>query len=111
MEEPKTTSDELDYFSTPELKALLDQYLTYLGAQIELLDDLCGKFASGDKRAGAKIRGIAHSLSGSGETYGFTAISAPARQVESADDASLPDVVPQLTGAIRSAVASSAASG
>ena len=57
--------------------------------QIHALERLMGRVASGDESAIEITRRIAHSLKGSGTSYGFPEVTESAARVEGADDTAL----------------------
>lgn len=69
------------------LEDLKQQYVDALGAKIDNFKTLVRDFREGNRDAEQKIRTLAHSLHGSGATFGFPEISAAASAVEHATDA------------------------
>lgn len=63
---------------------LLAEYINSLRNRIERLDSLMEKFAEGNPRADENIRLLAHSLHGSGASFGFAEISEAGNAVEHA---------------------------
>jgi HPt (histidine-containing phosphotransfer) domain-containing protein len=52
----------------------------------------------------ASVRRLAHSLKGSGATYGFPEVTAAARRVEEAPDAEIPALIDSLVAVLRQVV-------
>jgi chemotaxis protein histidine kinase CheA len=77
-------------------------YREGLAARIEALEAALTTLRSGAPEAHASIRRIAHSLRGSGGTYGFPEISAAAAAVEEADAADLASRLEALFATLRS---------
>lgn len=102
-------NSETDIWSTPELRQLLEQYRSYLAAKASVLAESSDIAATGDAEALEHIRSIAHSLCGSGETYGYPTISTPARELEHASNADVKARVDDLVAAIRAVLATDAA--
>lgn len=76
------------------LDDLKKQYLDSLTAKIDSFKTLVREFREGDQEAEKKIRTLAHSLHGSGATFGFPEITDAAREVEHAEAA---DFIKNLT--------------
>ncbi|MCF7805201.1 MAG: response regulator [Candidatus Marinimicrobia bacterium] len=68
---------------------LKEYYRNALGGRIEALESARKALSDGDSDAEQTIRRIAHSLKGSGGTYGFPEVSATAGSVETADEEDL----------------------
>jgi len=69
------------------LEDLKKQYLDSLATKIDSFKTLVREFREGDDQAEKGIRTLAHSLHGSGATFGFPEITDAAREVEHADEA------------------------
>ncbi len=65
---------------------LQEKYKNSLPEKIYKIESLLKDFKSNELGAEEKIKTLAHSLHGSGSTYGFPEISQAAREVEHADD-------------------------
>ena len=70
-------------------EALYKQYLQSLSVNVDDFRRLAKELRAGDQSADQKIRAIAHTLHGSGGTFGHPEISAAGKAVEHADAASL----------------------
>jgi chemotaxis protein histidine kinase CheA len=75
--------------STPsddtELQALYDAYALDLPAKLKAIDDLWARAAEGgDLKAVQSLHRALHSLSGSGQTFGYTQLSKSANVLEQA---------------------------
>jgi chemotaxis protein histidine kinase CheA len=68
------------------LEELKQQYRQALPDKVSTIKLLLQELRAGNKDAVEKLRHIAHTLHGSGSTFGFPDISAAARQVEHASD-------------------------
>jgi HPt (histidine-containing phosphotransfer) domain-containing protein len=79
-------------------------YRNALPARIAALRSACAAFNSGDAGAEAVVRQIAHTLRGSGGTYGFPHISAAAAALEQATPEALPQRVDELIAVLNSEV-------
>ena len=71
------------------MNELKEYYRNALHARIDALESARKGFLNKDSDASATIRRIAHSLKGSGGTYGYPEISDAADRVENADEADL----------------------
>ena len=71
------------------MEGLLERYREGLRESVAELGELRRTLAGGDDAAAAGIRRFAHSIHGSGGTYGLPHLSACARLVEEAEDRSL----------------------
>ena len=89
---------------TSDLKTF---YRSALPARIAALRAACDAFGAGDAAAEATVRQIAHSLRGSGGTYGFPHISAAAAAVEQAMSGALQQRVDELIEILRAEASSS----
>lgn len=79
---------------------LLNKYLESLGQRISRIDSLLEKLAEGNVRADENVRLIAHSLHGSGASFGFPEISAAAELVEHATSEEISDRLVALKAVI-----------
>jgi DNA-binding response OmpR family regulator len=70
-------------------EALYKQYLKSLASNIEEFRDLARELRAGNPDAGKRVRAIAHTLHGSGGTFGHPGISEAGRLVEHAEHAAL----------------------
>ena len=86
---------------------LRDYYLRALPGRIEALESSLGA-APDDAEARATVKRIAHSLKGSGASYGFPRITEAAAAAEAADDASLHAQVSRLLDVLRETIGTSA---
>jgi DNA-binding response OmpR family regulator len=77
------------------LEELKEQYRKSLSEKSNSIRELVKALRQGDSKAADEIRRVAHTLHGSGSTFGFPEISEAARAVELADQATL---IPALTG-------------
>lgn len=84
---------------------LLREYIVSLQKRIERLSGLKGKLAEGNAKADENIRLMAHSLHGSGTSFGFPEITEAGRAVEHADQASLPQKLDMLIKVLEGIVA------
>jgi DNA-binding response OmpR family regulator len=84
------------YFAREEFMQdeLKENYLKSLNDRIETIKALVRDYRSGDAEIDQKIRLLAHSLHGSGATFGFPEISEAAKEVEFAPEK---DVIKKLT--------------
>ncbi|MEY4642411.1 MAG: Alkaline phosphatase synthesis transcriptional regulatory protein PhoP [Pseudomonadota bacterium] len=73
---------------------LTRQYLASINERIEAIKILVREYRAGDVEIDRKIRLMAHSLHGSGATFGFPEISVAAKEVELAEDK---DLIRKLT--------------
>ena len=89
---------------TSDLKTF---YRSALPARINALTAACDALGSGDAAAEATVRQIAHSLRGSGGTYGFPNISAAAAAVEQAPARALVERAGELIAILRTEASSS----
>lgn len=80
------------------LEELKEQYRLSLPEKVTTIRTLLNRLREGDAEARASLRLLAHSLHGSGTTFGYPEISAAARAVEHADEAVL---MPQLANLVR----------
>lgn len=71
------------------LEELQKKYLASLEEKSETIKSLWEQFLQGDKSVLEEIRRHAHSLKGSGATFGFPEISEAGRQLEAANDTDL----------------------
>ena len=92
------------------LEELQQQYLASLSDKTEELRSLLADFQQGDQLAEPKLRTLAHSLHGSGTTFGFPQISAAARQAELAESHRLQAQVSALIKVLQEATASASPS-
>jgi DNA-binding response OmpR family regulator len=79
------------------------QYLKSLEDRIETIKTLVRDYRSGDAEIDKKIRTLAHSLHGSGATFGYPEISEAAKQVEYAPDKELIRRLTQLVKVLKDA--------
>ncbi|MFQ6614022.1 MAG: response regulator [Fidelibacterota bacterium] len=75
---------------------LKQHFLDRVGTHIDALSSARNAFLEGSSDAGDSIRRIAHSLKGSGGTYGFPSVSEMAGAVENASDETLLDSLSAL---------------
>ena len=87
---------------------LREYYLRALPGRIEALESSL-RAAPTDADARANVRRIAHSLKGSGASYGFPRITEAAALAEDADEASLADRIAELLDVMRDTLGSGAA--
>ena len=87
---------------------LREYYLRALPGRIEAIESSL-RAAATDAEARANVRRIAHSLKGSGASYGFPKITEAAGAAEAADDAALADRMAVLLDVMREAIGSGAA--
>lgn len=80
------------------LEELKEQYRLSLPDKVKTIRSLLNTLRAGDAEAQASLRLLAHSLHGSGTTFGYPEISAAARAVEHADAEAL---LPQLANLVR----------
>jgi len=64
---------------------LLSQYIDSLKGKMDRIDSLLSKFIEGNSKAGDNIRLLAHTLHGSGTTFGFPEISEAGKNAELAN--------------------------
>jgi DNA-binding response OmpR family regulator len=76
------------------LEELKEQYRKSLSEKSQSIRELVRALRQGDSKAADEIRRVAHTLHGSGSTFGFPEISEAARAVEHANQATL---IPALT--------------
>lgn len=88
---------------------LRKQYLDSLPARLDSLKALVKSLRDGDQAAEDKIRMIAHSLYGSGATFGYPEISAASKKVEHAAAADLLKQLPELLTVLKDIMAKAAA--
>ncbi len=88
-----------------DLKA---QYLNSLNERIETIKTYVREYRSGDAEIDQKIRLLAHSLHGSGATFGFPEISEAAKEVEFASEKDLIKKLTQLVKVLKDAPAKQA---
>lgn len=82
---------------------LKDQYLKSLNDRIETIKSYVRDYRSGDMEIDQKIRMLAHSLHGSGTTFGFPEISDAAKEVEFASEKDLIKKLTQLVKVLKDA--------
>jgi DNA-binding response OmpR family regulator len=80
------------------LEELKEQYRLSLPDKVKTIRSLLNDLRAGDAEAQASLRLLAHSLHGSGTTFGYPGISAAAKAVEHADPDAL---LPQLANLVR----------
>jgi HPt (histidine-containing phosphotransfer) domain-containing protein len=68
------------------LEELKEQYRLSLPEKVKTIRSLLNNLRAGDPEAQASLRLLAHSLHGSGTTFGYPAISAAAKAVEHANN-------------------------
>jgi len=85
---------------------LKEYYRNALRARIEALESARKSYLNDDADALDTIRRIAHSLKGSGGTYGFPEVSEAAGKVEEAPDDSVHPALTELLGILREIAAS-----
>ena len=84
---------------------LLREYIVSLQKRVERLIGLKGKLAEGNAKADENIRLMAHSLHGSGTSFGFPEITEAGRAVEHADQDSLPQELDILIKVLKGVIA------
>ncbi len=84
---------------------LLAQYIDSLKAKIERIDSLLSKFNEGNSKAGDNIRLLAHTLHGSGTSFGFPEISEAGKNAELADKEALAEKLLELKTVLEGVVA------
>lgn len=87
---------------------LKEQYLRSLVERIDTIKGYVRDYRSGDADIDQKIRLLAHSLHGSGATFGFPAISEAAKEVEFAPEKELIKKLTQLVKVLKEAPAKQA---
>lgn len=80
------------------LEELKEQYRLSLPEKVKTIRSLLNDLRAGNSEAQASLRLLAHSLHGSGTTFGYPAISAAARTVE---HASAEQILPELANLVR----------
>ncbi|MES2605264.1 MAG: response regulator [Pseudomonadota bacterium] len=90
---------------------LQQKYLGSLTERIEELTALARSVQQGDQTAEIKLRNIAHSLHGSGSTFGFPQITEAARNAEQAVPAGLLPKVAELIAVLRQVISAGAQGG
>ena len=83
---------------------LLNQYIDSLNSKVGRIDSLLQKFNEGNSKAGDNIRLLAHTLHGSGASFGFPEISEAGKNAELADNESLPAKLLELKGIMETVV-------
>ncbi|MFC1461182.1 response regulator [Verrucomicrobiota bacterium] len=78
-------------------------YRNKLGARIKALEENRKAFSEGSPEADSALRHIAHSLRGSGSSFGFPLISEKAAELEDAADNDIPEKTEKLISALREA--------
>jgi DNA-binding response OmpR family regulator len=91
-------------------EALLAEYINSLRKRIERLDSLMEKFAEGNPRADENIKLLAHSLHGSGASFGFPEISEAGKAVEHAEPDQMKENLITLKKVLEKVVADNAGS-
>lgn len=84
---------------------LLTQYIDSLKSKISRIDSLLRKFNEGNSKAGDNIRLLAHTLHGSGASFGFPEISEAGKNAELADKEALPEKLLALKKVMEAVVA------
>lgn len=84
---------------------LLTQYIDSLKSKISRIDSLLRKFNEGNSKAGDNIRLLAHTLHGSGVSFGFPEISEAGKNAELADKDALPEKLLGLKKVMETVVA------
>jgi len=84
---------------------LLKQYIESLGKRLERINSLLDKLVSGNSKAIENIRLLAHSLAGSGASFGFPEISESGKTVELASDEELEQKLRELKAVIEKVLA------
>ena len=84
---------------------LLAQYIDSLKAKIDRIDSLLSKFNEGNSKAGDNMRLLAHTLHGSGASFGFPQISEAGKNAELADKEVLAEKLLELKTVLEDVVA------
>lgn len=85
-------------------EALIRDYIASLQKRIERLSALHGKLAEGNVKTDENIRLIAHSLHGSGTSFGFPEITEAGKAVEHTDPDSMGDKLANLISVLEQVV-------
>jgi len=87
---------------------LLAEYIGSLQKRIDRIASLQVKLAEGNAKAEENVRLLAHSLHGSGTSFGFPEISEAGKALEQADAGMLAEPLEDLANVLRDVVAANA---